>query len=45
MGKLFDTSIINAGDSAEIVAAELDPGEYPYFCSVHPYMTGTLTVQ
>jgi cytochrome c oxidase subunit 2 len=45
MGKLFDTSIINAGDSAEIVAADLDPGEYLYFCSVHPYMTGTLTVQ
>jgi cytochrome c oxidase subunit 2 len=45
MGKLFDTSIINAGDSGEIVAAGLDPGEYPYFCSVHPYMTGTLTVQ
>jgi cytochrome c oxidase subunit 2 len=45
MGKLFDTSIINAGDSAEIVAASMDPGEYAYFCSVHPYMTGTLTVQ
>jgi cytochrome c oxidase subunit 2 len=45
MGTLFDTSIINAGDSGEIVAAGLDPGEYPYFCSVHPYMTGTLTVQ
>ena len=45
MGKLFDTSIINAGDSAEIVAADLDPGEYAYFCSVHPYMIGTLTVQ
>jgi plastocyanin len=45
MGKLFDTSIINAGDSAEIVAADLDSGEYLYFCSVHPYMTGTLTVQ
>jgi cytochrome c oxidase subunit II len=45
MGKLFDTSIINAGDSGEIAAADLDPGEYPYFCSVHPYMTGTLTVQ
>jgi cytochrome c oxidase subunit II len=45
MGQLFDTSIINAGDSAEIVTADIDPGEYPYFCSVHPYMTGTLTVQ
>jgi plastocyanin len=45
MGKLFDTSIINAGDSGEIVTADLNPGEYAYFCSVHPYMTGTLTVQ
>ena len=45
MGKLFDTSIINAGDSGEIVTTDLQPGEYPYFCSVHPYMTGTLTVQ
>jgi cytochrome c oxidase subunit II len=45
MGKLFDTSIINAGDSAEIVTASMDPGEYAFFCSVHPYMTGTLTVQ
>jgi cytochrome c oxidase subunit II len=45
MGKLFDTSIINAGDSADIVTADLKPGDYPYFCAVHPYMTGSLTVQ
>jgi plastocyanin len=45
MGQLFDTSIINAGDSGEIVTTDLKPGEYAYFCSVHPYMTGTLTVQ
>jgi plastocyanin len=45
MGKLFDTSIINAKDSSEIVTADLKPGEYPFFCSVHPYMTGSLTVQ
>jgi plastocyanin len=45
MGKLFDTSIINAGDSAEIVTTGMEPGQYPFFCSVHPYMTGTLTVQ
>jgi cytochrome c oxidase subunit II len=45
MGKLFDTSIINAGDSGEIVTADLQPGEYPFFCSVHPYMTGSMTVQ
>jgi cytochrome c oxidase subunit 2 len=45
MGKLFDTSIINAGESAEIVTADLQPGDHPYFCSVHPYMTGSLKVQ
>jgi cytochrome c oxidase subunit 2 len=45
MGKLFDTSIINAGDSSEIVTTDLKPGEYPFFCSVHPYMTGSMTVQ
>ena len=45
MGKLFDTSIINAGDSGQIVTTGMKPGEYPYHCSVHPYMKGTLTVQ
>jgi cytochrome c oxidase subunit 2 len=45
MGKLFDTSIINAGDSGEVVTTDLKPGEYPFFCSVHPYMTGSMTVQ
>jgi cytochrome c oxidase subunit II len=45
MGKLFDTSIINAGDSADIVTADLKPGEYAFFCAVHPYMNGILTVQ
>jgi cytochrome c oxidase subunit II len=45
MGKLFDTSIINAGDSADIVTADLKPGEYSFFCAVHPYMKGSLTVQ
>jgi plastocyanin len=22
-----------------------DAGEYPYFCMVHPWMTGTVTVE
>ena len=45
VGKLFDTSIINAGDSGEIATTALKPGEYPFHCSVHPYMTGSMTVQ
>jgi len=43
-GKLFDTSIINGGDSAEIDTAIVDAGVQPYYCMVHPYLTGTLTV-
>ena len=44
-GKLFDTSIINGGDSAEIDTATVDAGAHPYYCMVHPYMTGSLTVE
>jgi cytochrome c oxidase subunit 2 len=44
-GKLFDTGIINGGDSAEIDTATVDAGTHPYYCMVHPYMTGTLTVE
>jgi plastocyanin len=44
-GKLFDTSIINAGESAKIDISKLSVGqEYPFHCTVHPYMTGTLKV-
>jgi plastocyanin len=44
-GKLFDSSIINAGSTAQISTAKLDPGDYPFHCTIHPYMTGLLMVQ
>ena len=44
-GKLFDTSIINGGDSAEIDTSTVDAGIHPYYCMVHPYMTGSLTIE
>ena len=44
-GKLFDTSIINGGDSAELDTSTIDAGTHLYYCMVHPYMTGTLTVE
>src|SRR5439155_3721541 len=44
-GKLFDTSIINAGTTAQISTAKLSPADYPFHCTVHPYMTGLLKVQ
>ena len=44
-GSQFDTSIIDAGATAQIDTANLAPGDYPFYCSVHPYMLGTMTVQ
>ena len=43
--KEFDTSIIEAGKTADIQTTSLTPGQHPFFCSVHPYMTGKLVVQ
>ena len=43
--KSFDTSIIEAGATADISTAALAPGDFPFHCTVHPYMTGKLTVQ
>ena len=44
-GKLFDTNIINGGASGKISLAEVEPGEYDYFCFVHEYMKGKLIVE
>jgi plastocyanin len=43
-GKLFDSSMIMQGKTAQIKTASLAPGDYPFHCTVHPYMKGTLTV-
>jgi plastocyanin len=44
-GKLFDTSIINGGEFKVLETANVDAGAHPFYCTVHPYMTGTLTVE
>jgi len=43
--QLFDTSLINGGESAALSLAQVSPGQYDYYCIVHPYMTGKLVVQ
>jgi plastocyanin len=40
---MFDTGNIDAGQSKTFTAPKT-AGKYPYMCSIHQYMTGTLTV-
>jgi plastocyanin len=43
--KQFDTSIIEPAATADIETTNLTPGNYPFHCAVHPYMTGKIVVQ
>jgi plastocyanin len=43
--QMFDTSIINGGESATLSLAQVAAGQYDYYCMVHPYMTGSIVVQ
>jgi plastocyanin len=43
-GKTFDSSIIKAGGTYVLNALPLAKGEYGYFCTIHPYMRGLVTV-
>ena len=45
-GTVFDTSIINGGESSapQELKGVNEGDEIPYYCSVHPYMTSKLTV-
>jgi plastocyanin len=45
-GKLFDTGYLQPnGGKHSVPALDLGKGEHAYFCQLHPYMTGTVTVQ
>ncbi|MEW6604209.1 MAG: plastocyanin/azurin family copper-binding protein, partial [Thermoproteota archaeon] len=41
---LFDSGLINAGNTWLLNTAELNPAEYRYYCIVHPHMEATLVV-
>jgi plastocyanin len=43
-GKAFDTSIINVAANAKIDTSKLAPGDYPFHCTVHPFMKGDLKI-
>lgn len=44
-GKLFDSRILTKGQKYSVPAADLGKGDHSYFCTVHPYMTSTISVQ
>ena len=44
-GTLFDTGILGPGQSSEEIRINADTGTYDYYCTLHPYMKGQLTIQ
>jgi plastocyanin len=42
-GHSFDTGPIDTGASTSVTAPR--PGRYPYHCTIHPFMHGTLVVR
>ena len=44
VNKAFDTGTIPGGQSG-VLTAPSTPGTYPYVCTIHPSMTGTLIVK
>ena len=42
---VFDSSLFMAGTTFSFKFDGVDPGDYPYFCMVHPWMVGTVVVE
>jgi len=43
-GKAFDTGKVASGQTVTFTAPD-KAGSYPFICTFHPYMKGTLTVR
>ena len=41
---IFDSGLINAGDTWLLNSAEMAPAQYEYYCTLHPFMAATLVV-
>ena len=40
----FDTGLLSAGQKSVPITMPNVAGEYPYFCTLHPFLTGTVSV-
>ena len=41
----FDSGLIGANQPSKPVTMPTEPGDYKYFCTLHPFLVGTITVQ
>ena len=41
----FDTGLVGANKQSKPVTMPTQPGEYSYFCTLHPFLVGSVTVQ
>jgi plastocyanin len=44
-GKLFDSGSLGKGQKFSVPAGNLGAGKFDYYCVVHPFMKGSITVQ
>jgi plastocyanin len=42
---VFDPGMVGATTQSQPIAMPSEPGEYTYFCTLHPYLTGTVVVE
>jgi len=42
--KMFDSGFLNEGEIYKLNTSKLEPGEYSYLCTLHPFMIGMVTV-
>ena len=40
----FDTSLVSPGQSSKSIVMPNESGQYPYFCTLHPWMNGIITI-
>lgn len=43
-GKLFDSDIMSPNQKYSLPASKIGQGEHPFYCKIHPYMTGKISI-